>query len=112
MAACDDNELVSFIQKDNDADAFVELTKRYMALIRAKAAPYHSIFLDADDLCQEGLLALQKAARSYRTDKAASFRTYAGTCIANRIITVYRASASKKNLPLNNSISLNDDRCV
>ena len=50
-----DNQLVSFIQKGN-SDAFVELTARYLSFIRAKAYPFRSSVLEADDLCQEGCL--------------------------------------------------------
>ena len=94
-----DNQLVSFIQKGN-SDAFVELTARYLSFIRAKAHPFRSSVLEADDLCQEGLLGLFSAARSYNPNKDASFKTYAGICIQNRIVAAYRACARKKNIPL------------
>ena len=80
-----DNQLVSFIQKGN-SDAFVELTARYLSFIRAKAHPFRSSVLEADDLCQEGLLGLFSAARSYNPNKDASFKTYAGICIQNRMV--------------------------
>lgn len=103
-----DNQLVLFIQKGN-ADAFVELTARYLSLIRAKAHPFRSSILEADDLCQEGLLGLFRAARSYKQSGEASFKTYAGVCIQNRIVAAYRASARQKNIPLNQFVSLNDE---
>ena len=83
-----DNQLVSFIQKGN-SDAFVELTARYLSFIRAKAHPFRSSVLEADDLCQEGLLGLFSAARSYNPNKDASFKTYAGICIQKRIVPVH-----------------------
>ena len=103
-----DNQLVSFIQKGN-SDAFVELTARYLSFIRAKAHPFRSSVLEADDLCQEGLLGLFSAARSYNPNKDASFKTYAGICIQNRIVAAYRACARKKNIPLGQLVSLNDE---
>lgn len=95
--------------REKDADAFLELTRRYLGLIRAKAAPFHISAMDADDLCQEGLMGLLSAALTYQQGKMASFRTYAGVCIANCIITAYRTAASKKNLPLNDFVSLSGD---
>lgn len=103
-----DSQLASLVQEGN-SDAFIELTARYMSLIRAKAAPFHSTMLDADDLCQEGLLGLLNAAQTYHEDGAASFRTYAGICIRNCIIMAYRWAAGQKNLPMNNFVSLCDD---
>lgn len=108
MSGYTDDQLVSLVGNGN-ADAFVELTGRYLSLIRAKAAPFRSSMLETDDLCQEGLLGLFSAARSYQSGGKASFRTYAGVCITNRIITAYRTAAGHKNFPLNNSLSLNDN---
>ena len=85
MESYPDQQLAALV-RDGDPDAFLELTSRYMTLIRAKAAPFHGTMLEADDLCQEGLLGLLDAVRSFREDGGASFRTYAGTCITNRII--------------------------
>lgn len=103
-----DDQLVVLL-KQREPDAFVELTSRYMALIRAKAAPFRSSALETDDLCQEGLLGLLNAAESYSPGGKASFRTYAGVCIHNRMVTAYRTAASKKNIPLNNFVSLNSE---
>lgn len=107
MVNCTDSQLADFVSCGN-AEAFAELMARYMSTIRAKAAPFHSALLEADDLCQEGLLGLLNAARTFDTENGANFRTYAGVCIANRIIMAYRSSISGKNLPLNDFISLSD----
>lgn len=108
MSGYTDDQLAAFVSSGN-ADAFVELTTRYLSLIRVKAAPFRSAMLETDDLCQEGLLGLLSAARSYQSGGKASFKTYAGVCISNRIITAYRSAAGHKNFPLNNSLSLNDN---
>ena len=108
MKVSSDSQLAELVRA-GDSDAFLELTSRYMTLIRAKAAPFHSTMLEADDLCQEGLLGLLDAVRSYREDGGASFRTYAGTCIANRIIMAHRWAAGRKNFPLNNFVPLSED---
>lgn len=108
MKSYNDSRLAALVREGN-SDAFLELTSRYMTLIRAKAAPFHSTMLEADDLCQEGLLGLLDAVRSYREERGASFRTYAGTCITNRIIMAYRWAVGGKNLPLNDFVPLNED---
>ena len=104
-----DIQLAALVSSGN-SDAFVELTARYMSLIRAKAAPFHSNMLEADDLFQEGLLGLLNAAKTYKPDSKASFRTYAGVCINNRIIMAYRWAVSRKNLPLNDFVPLSEEQ--
>ena len=102
-----DGQLAGLV-KEGDSDAFAELTARYMSLIRHKAAPFHSARLETDDLCQEGLVGLLNAARAYDSKNRAAFRTYAGVCIANRMIMAYRSALSRKNEPLSNFVSLSD----
>lgn len=108
MESYSDQQLATLV-REGDPDAFLELTSRYMTLIRAKAAPFHGTMLEADDLCQEGLLGLLDAVRNYREDGGASFRTYAGVCITNRIIMAYRWAAGRKNFPLNNFVPLSEE---
>jgi len=108
MSGYTDDQLSALVSSGN-ADAFVELTTRYLSLIRVKAAPFRSAILETDDLCQEGLLGLLSAARSFQSGGKANFKTYAGVCISNRIITAYRSAAGHKNFLLNNSLSLNDN---
>ena len=102
-----DNELAQQVRQ-GAADAFVELSNRYLPLVRVKASSFHSFALEADDLWQEGLLGLFSAAMTYQPSGGATFQTYAGVCISNRIIAAYRSSASLKNTILTNSLSLQD----
>ena len=108
LADFTDGQLAALVQ-EGDSDAFAELTARYMSLIRYKAAPFHSAQLETDDLCQEGLVGLFYAARSYNSSNGAAFKTYAGICIANRMIMAYRSACSRKNKPLSNFVSLSDE---
>lgn len=107
MANFTDGQLASLVS-NNDSSAFVELTARYLPLVKAKAARFRSTMLETDDLCQEGLMGLLNAARTYDSAGGASFKTYAGVCITNRMIMACRTAANQKNLPLNNFISLSD----
>lgn len=98
--------------KQGVSDAFAELTARYMSVIRAKAASKRSMLLELDDLCQEGLLGLLNAAKTYSQDGRASFKTYAEVCIGNRLVMAFRAAASRKNSPLANSIPLSEQEDI
>lgn len=103
-----DEALVKVFQT-GDRDVFSVLVARYLKLVRVKACSFREIFsLEREDLYQEGLLGLFDAACSYRTDGPASFETYAGRCINNRIVSAVRRSASQKNALLNHAIPLEE----
>ena len=104
-----DEELVLAFQ-NGDAEAFSELVARYLKLVRIKACSFREIFsLEREDLYQEGLLGLFDAVRSYSTeDGRASFETYAGRCINNRIVSAVRRNASRKNSLLNHAVSIDE----
>ena len=59
------------------------------------------------DLKQEGLVALLKAARTFREDKGAKFETYASTVIHNRMIDVVRKEKSDRVISIQDN-----DACV
>ena len=52
------------------------------------------------------MFGLIKAVREYDAEKEASFRTFAETCIRNRLYSVLRAAARDKHKALNQSVSL------
>lgn len=108
MSGFSDAQVIALVNREN-TDAFIELAARYMSLIRAKAAALRTgSLLEPEDLYQEGLMGLLSAAHSYRESGSASFRTYAGICIYNQMVTACRSAASRKNLPLHNFVSLQD----
>ncbi|MGM9618803.1 MAG: sigma-70 family RNA polymerase sigma factor [Oscillospiraceae bacterium] len=81
------------------------LVLRYTRLVRARA---HSLYLvggDSEDLIQEGMIGLLHAIRSYDSAKAASFRTFAETCVRNRLYSVLRSANSERQAALNQSVS-------
>lgn len=111
-AESSDEELVRAFQNGNP-DVFSELVARYLKLVRLKACSFREIFsLEREDLYQEGLLGLFDAANSYIDDGRASFETYAGRCINNRIVSAVRRSSSKKNFFLNNAVPIEDIETV
>ena len=94
-----DDELVQACH-DGEEGAVPALISRFEPLVRSKAAWYSSHgAAEADDLVQEGLMALIKAVFSYKCSGEASFVTYAGVCIANRFRTVLRDDKSSREEP-------------
>ncbi len=108
LSACEDGQLAALV-RSGDSEAFAELTERYAFSIRARVSPYHAAGVEAEDLCQEGLLGLLFAAETFDPAHGSSFRTYAGVCISNRIIMAYRSAVGTKNKPLSNFISLSGE---
>ncbi len=85
----EDEQLVLLAQENNE-EAFVLLVTRCMPMLQRLSLNYRSAQLESDDLVQEGLLALLSAVRTYRTEQGTSFRTYAYTCVRNRMISALR----------------------
>ena len=99
-----DEELVRLVQS-GDEKAAALLFSRMMPLVKRKAADYaFRSAVDMDDFVQEGFMGLLCAVNTYRQDGEASFRTYAGICVNNRIISVVKSSLRQKNFPLNNYV--------
>ena len=87
-------------------DAEDALVLRYHRLVRACARPLFLTGGDSEDLLQEGMVGLLHAIREYDAEKAASFRTFAETCIRNRLYSVLRSAGCGKHLPLNKALPL------
>jgi len=80
----------------------------YKELVKSKAALYFIFGGDREDLVQEGMIGLVKAYNTYDKKKAASFKTYASTCIENEIINAIKKASRKKHSPLNESSEIPD----
>ena len=100
------DEQLCVLASGGDVKAEEALVKRYYAVVRVCARPLFLAGGDGEDLIQEGMFGLIQAIREYRTDKAATFRTYAEVCIRNRLYSALRAAARDKHAPLNQSVSL------
>lgn len=88
--AITDDQLIPLIRSGNE-EAFDVLVARYTALLQRLSAHYATASaVEAEDLAQEGLLGLLSAVNTYRVGGAASFATYARTCMRNRMISVIR----------------------
>ena len=101
----DDDALVGRFQA-GDMQALDALLTKYRRFARSKVRNYFLVGADADDLEQEGLIGLYKAARDYRADRAASFPVFAEMCITRQIITAVKAATRQKHQPLNGYVSI------
>jgi len=104
-----DDELVARFH-DGDADALAILLERYRRFARAKARGYFLIGADSDDIEQEGMIGLYKAARDFRPDRQASFRAFAELCITRQVITAVKTATRQKHQPLNQYVSISGVR--
>ena len=68
------------------------LAMRYTRLVRVCARPYFLAGGDSEDLIQEGMVGLLFAIREFRLDRGVSFRTFAETCIRNRLLSAIKAA--------------------
>ncbi len=109
LAELTDEHLVGRWQ-DGDADALDLLLQRYRRFARAKARSYFLVGADSDDVEQEGLIGLYKAARDYRPDRQASFRAFADLCVTRQVISAIKAATRQKHQPLNRYVSISGVR--
>ncbi len=106
---CPDDELVARFH-GGDGCALDVLLQRYRRFARAKARTYFLVGADADDIEQEGLIGLYKAARDFRPDRQSSFRAFAELCITRQVITAIKTATRHKHQPLNQYVSISATR--
>lgn len=100
-----DEELCTLVCR-GDREAEECLVARYGRVVRICARPYFLAGGDSEDLIQEGMIGLLSAIRGFQPQDTSSFRTYAETCIRNRLYSAIRSAAQGKHTPLNHSVSL------
>ena len=79
-----DEELI-VLSHDGNHHAEEVLILRYMSYVRSFARPYFLAGGDAEDLIQEGMIGVVKAISEYDEAHHTSFKTFAASCIRNRI---------------------------
>lgn len=102
-----DEELV-ILYRNGVQDAFTALAVRYVYVIRRLASGFGNMSVEFDDLLQEGNIGLVNAVNTYKNGGTASFRTYAGVCIRNRMISVVRKANSSLNSINNEALPLSE----
>lgn len=100
-----DEDLVALFQ-DGDNDALNVLIERYRRFARSKARTYFLVGAESDDIEQEGLIGLYKAARDYRPDRQVSFRAFAEVCTTRQVQSAVKAATRRKHQPLNRYVSI------
>ena len=100
------DEKLCELTHQGDREAEEILVSRYTRLVRQLSRPFYLAGGDSDDLIQEGMIGLIYGVREYDSSRSAAFRTFAETCIRNRLFSAVRAAARDKHSPLNQSIPL------
>ncbi len=104
------DEQLTFLAVEKDDEALAVLTERYMNVAKYIASSFSSDNEEVSDLVQEGMLGFLGAVYSYEKDGEAAFNTYASRCIRNRIISVLRATNTKRHIPEDMLVSLDSQR--
>src|SRR5665648_692984 len=101
----DDDETLVRLAKAGNPEATKRLLTKYHHFVRMKAKSYFIAGGDTDDLIQEGYIGFYKAIRDYRTEREASFRSFAELCVTRQIITAIKTASRQKHSPLNTYLS-------
>ncbi len=104
-----DLELIARFQEGCQDSLQIVIT-RYRRFARAKARSYFLVGADADDVEQEALIGLYKAARDFRPEHQSSFRAFAELCITRQIITAIKTATRQKHQALNQYVSISGSR--
>ena len=89
IQTANDETLVA-LARDNNEEAFAALVARCSGMLKTLSAACCHGILDTDDLTQEGLFGLLSAVQTYRPSETVTFRTYAYTCMRNRMVSALR----------------------
>lgn len=101
-----DEELVLRSQA-GDAESLEAIIERYRGLAKLRTRSYFLAGAESDDLVQEAMIGLFKAARDYDPQYGASFKTFANICITRQMLTAIKGATRYKHQPLNSYVSLN-----
>ena len=80
------------------------LLARYARHVRACTRSFFLSGLDREDLAQEGMIGLLAAAWHYDGSRRCSFKSFATTCIRNRLISATRSESKHQDIPLSDCI--------
>lgn len=91
--------------RGGDELAFQRLADRYRTAIYYITEPYFMQGSQPEDLRQEGLFGLHKAARDYVPGRG-SFHNFAWLCIQRQVVTAVKAASRAKHEPMNSRFSM------
>lgn len=95
--------------KNGDIESMDYILQYFKPKVIAICREYFLIGADFDDILQEGMIGLYKAVMGYNQDKNDNFSSFASMCIHHQIQNAVKVANSKKNLPLNDYISISID---
>ena len=98
------DEILQRMAVEGDRLAEEALISRNLKLVRATSRPFFLAGGDSEDLVQEGMVGLIDAVRQYDPAQSASFRTFAQSCIRNRIYNAIKSASRLKHTPLNDYV--------
>ncbi len=105
-----DYELLMGVSEDEEYVS--SLFDKYKPLITKIATKMYqnnqTLGLDLSDLIQEGMIGFSVAINTFNQYKDTLFYTYAKTCVERRLISVIKSAYRFKNLPLNESYSVDN----
>ena len=105
---CGDEELIERLRK-GESGISDYLMEKYKDFVKKRARAMYLIGGETDDLIQEGMIGLFKAVQDYRSDREASFQTFAGICIDRQLYSAVKNSTRQKHIPLNSYVSLSEE---
>ena len=108
LEAKTDEEIIGYI-REGRSELNEDRMERYKELVRKKASSMYILGAEREDLIQEGMIGLFKAIRDYDFGRDASFATFADLCVLRQMYTAIESTNRKKNIPLNNYVSLFED---
>ena len=88
-----------------DSLAMEELLTAYMGMVKAVARQYYIVGATCEDVSQEGMIGLYKAAVTYNSEKG-KFSAYAYACIKAAVLDAVKAASREKNKAPNTSVPL------
>ncbi len=101
----EDRELLR-LARLGDEKALDELYERYKRIVLLIAKKYYLVDGNNDDIVQEGMFGFIKAVNTFDENKC-DFVPYLRKLVEQQIVNAIKKSHSKKNLPLNESMTLN-----
>ena len=107
MSAEPNDEALVRRARAGEEDALSSLLVRYAGLVSLRAAAFSCALCEKEDLEQEGLLGVLAAVRGFDFSRGVSFRTFAGECVDNRILSYIRA-VSRQDRRQGSPVSLSE----
>lgn len=103
-----DEDFITAYREADDKEALRVLAARYMDFAKQKAKRFTSSPLEYDDIVQEAMLGFISALNAYDINGGASFKTFVSRCMDHRIISVINKLKSKKRIPGEAIIGIED----